>query len=239
MFNIPVTDTQDQTRAVLAAIAAGAGGQALVAEVDPAPWHELQLWLEGGAREAIVPFASVLAAEIPPVAVRLRRDFGALLGLIQTHAILHQAQRDVDKEGRVVATIDDYAAVYDLIVDLMAAGVDASVPATTRETVAAVAALTTQQHPRTGATLRQVAEHLKLDKSSASRRVNAAIKEGFLINGEERKGRSACLEVGEPLPNERATRPSRLLKKACGFCASCPPGMGEGGGDARRRRALR
>jgi hypothetical protein len=208
MFSIPVTDTPAHTGAVLAAIAAGAAGQAQVTEVDPAPWHALQLWIEGGAREAVVPFAGALAAAIPPVAVRLRRDFVALLGLIQTHAILHQAQRDRDGEGRVVAKLDDYAAVHELIADLVATGVGASVPATVRETVAAVAELTARQQPRIGVMLGQVAEYLKLDKSAASRRVAAAIKGGYLVNTEERKGRPACLEFGEPLPGEQEVLPS-------------------------------
>jgi hypothetical protein len=57
----------------------------------------------------------------------------ALLGLIQTHAILHQAHRERDDRGRVVATLDDYAAVYELTADLVAAGVGASVSPTVRE----------------------------------------------------------------------------------------------------------
>jgi hypothetical protein len=208
MFSIPVTDTPAHTGAVLAAIAAGAAGQAQVAEVDPAPWHALQLWIEGGAREAVVRFAGTLAAAIPPVAVRLRRDFVALLGLIQTHAILHQAQRERDDRGRVVAKLDDYAAIYELTADLVAAGVGASVSQTVRETVAAVAELTTRQQPRIGVMLGRVAQHLDLDKSAASRRVAAAIKGGYLVNTEERKGRPACLELGEPLPGEQEVLPS-------------------------------
>jgi hypothetical protein len=56
--------------------------------------------------------------------------------------------------------------------------------------------------------LGQVADYLKLDKSAASRRVSAAIKGGFLVNSEERKGRPACLELGEPLPGEQEVLPS-------------------------------
>jgi hypothetical protein len=50
MFSIPVTDAPAHTHAVLAAIAAGAAGQAQASVVDPAPWHALQLWIEGGPR---------------------------------------------------------------------------------------------------------------------------------------------------------------------------------------------
>ena len=128
MFSIPITDTPSHTRDVLAAIAAEAAGRTRSGDIDVARWHALQIWLEGGEHRAVIPYAGQLAAAIPPVAVRLRRDFGALLRLIQTHAILHQAQRERDEEGRVVATLADYAAVYELTVDLVATGAGASVP---------------------------------------------------------------------------------------------------------------
>ena len=37
----------------------------------------------------------------------IRRDFMTLLNLIRAHAILHQATRERDDRGRVVATLDD------------------------------------------------------------------------------------------------------------------------------------
>ena len=42
------------------------------------------------------------------VAVRLRRDFSVVLSLIKAHAILHQATRERDADGRIVATLADY-----------------------------------------------------------------------------------------------------------------------------------
>ena len=55
---------------------------------------------------------------IPAVAVRLRRDHQALLSLIRTHAILHQATRTRDDAGRIIATLDDYREVYALVLDV-------------------------------------------------------------------------------------------------------------------------
>jgi hypothetical protein len=223
MFTIPVTDTPEHTRDVLAAIGAEAMGQRQTSTVDPGPWHALQERIESSGRVSVVPFADKLAAAIPPVAVRLRRDFGAILRLVQTHAILHQAQRKLDEQGRVIATLDDYAAVFELTADLVASGVGASVPPTVRETVAAVAELTAQQQPRIGVMQSRVRERLGLDKSSVSRRVAAAIKSGFLVNSEERKGRPACLELGEALPDECEVlpRPEALRQpwRCCGGCA--------------------
>ena len=57
--------------------------------VDLPPWLALHSWLEGAEHRVAIPFAADLAERIPPVAVRLRRDFGQLLALIRAHAILH------------------------------------------------------------------------------------------------------------------------------------------------------
>ena len=63
----------------------------------------------------------------PPVAVRLRRDFDPVLGLIEAHARLHRATREQDSEGRIVATFDDYAVVRALVIDLLSEGLQVSV----------------------------------------------------------------------------------------------------------------
>jgi hypothetical protein len=119
LLSIPVTDTRDQTKAVLHSLASEAGA----AGADLGPWHALQAWLEGGPRAVTIPWAPALAELVPPIAVRLRRDFGAVLTLIRAHALLHQATRERDDAARIVASLDDYAAVRELVADLVADGV--------------------------------------------------------------------------------------------------------------------
>jgi hypothetical protein len=109
-----------------------------------------------------------LVEEIPPVAVRLRRDVGMLLTLIRTHSVLHQATRKRDEKGRVIAEMTDYTAVYNLIADLVADGVGATVTREIRETIAAVQELAVGDRP---VSVVELARRLKLDKSSVSRRV--------------------------------------------------------------------
>lgn len=70
----------------------------------------------------VIPYASALAERIPLAAMRLRRDFGQLLALIRARAILHQATRERDGEGQILATLEDYAVVRTLVVDLIAEG---------------------------------------------------------------------------------------------------------------------
>src|SRR4029453_17711437 len=96
LLSLAVTDTPEQTRAILRAIA-----ESRVDTVDPGPWIALQHWLAHAEHRVVIPYASALAERIPPVAVRLRRDFGQLLASIRSHAILHQATRERDGEGQI------------------------------------------------------------------------------------------------------------------------------------------
>ena len=146
LLSLTVTDTQEQTRAVMAALAEEAREHA----PDLVGWHALQIWLESAEHRVSIPYAGKLAELIPPVAVRLRRDFGALLNLIRAHAILHHATRERDADGRIVATIEDYAAVRKLVADLVSEGIEATVPKTVRETVEAVKGLREELEGRAG-----------------------------------------------------------------------------------------
>jgi hypothetical protein len=158
LLSLTVTDSAEQTRAVLLAQA----GEA--AELEAEAWHDLQAWLADQPNRVVVPYASDLAAAIPPVAVRLRRDFPAVLALVRAHAVLHQANRERDQLGRIVASLADYAEVRVLVADLVAEAAEQTVPDTIRETVSAVAGLVAGgcETPIT-----RVAERLGLEKSTA------------------------------------------------------------------------
>ena len=126
MLAIPVDDTREQTRMVMQAIAVEDGRK-----LDLSEWHTLQHWLADGERRVTVPFAGYLADNVPPLAVRLRRDFAAILGLVRAHALPHRATRDVNENGWIVATVEDYAAVRELVNDLISEGISATVRTTT------------------------------------------------------------------------------------------------------------
>ncbi len=208
LISLPVTDTQAQTAAVMDVLAEGAG-----APIDHTPWHALQTWLMTKEHRVVIPYARTLAGKVPPIAVRLRRDFGALLNLIRAHAMLHQNSREKDAQGRIVATVEDYAAVRELIADLVAEGVEATVAATMRETVIAVRASLGGVADAT-VSVTTVARHMKLDRSAVSRRINAAIDRGYLKNLEEKRGQPARICLGDVLPEDADVLPSAdsLLK---------------------------
>lgn len=215
LLSLTVTDTAEQTRAIL---------QAQASEIEPEPyaevrWHELQEWLAEQDNRVAIPYAGELASLIPPVAVRLRRDFPAVQSLIRAHAVLHQATRERDQGGRIVAAIDDYAVVRELVADLVAEAAERTVPDTVRETVAAVAAAVAEGVARgvaeTETTVTAVAERLSLDKSAALRRVKVATDRGYLRNLEDRRGRPARLVLGEPLPEQQDVLPDPEGLQGC------------------------
>jgi hypothetical protein len=160
-----------------------------------------QVVLAGLAELLPIVLEQHLAALIPPVAVRLRRDFGALLNLIRAHALLHQASRGRDAEGRIVATIEDYAAVRELVADLVSEGIEATVPATVRETVEAVKRLRENSNGEP-VTVAELARELKLDRSAVSRRVRNAKDRGYLRDLEENQRKPSRLILGDELPDD-------------------------------------
>lgn len=160
----------------------------------------------------MIPYARCLAELVPPVAVRLRRDFGALLMLIRAHALLQQGSRVRDDEGRVVATILDYEIIRGLVAELIAEGVEATVPPVVRDTVEAVARLAGEG----GVSLTRLAAELDVDKSAASRRWGAARRLGYLKNLEDKRGRPARLTLADPLPDDvEVLPPPELLADRC------------------------
>ena len=203
MLSLTVTDTQEQTRAVMAALAEEAGE----ATPDLATWHAFQVWHMSAEHRVWIPYARKLADLIPPVAVRLRRDFGALLNLVRAHALLHQASRERDDEGRIVATIEDYAAVRELVVDLVGEGVETTVPKTVRETVEAVKILR-EQSKGEPVTVAELARKLKLDRSTVSRRARSAKDRGYLRDLEDNPRKPSRLVLGDALPDDVQILPS-------------------------------
>src|SRR5262249_17362187 len=183
-----------------------------------------------GARRGVVTRAPAVQHKIPPVAVRLRRDFGMLLSLIRPHALLHRETRDKDDQGRIVATTADYVAIKHLVEKLFAEGIEATVPATVRETVEAVRkCLAAGGRGQTAdgdptVSLTALAKKLKLDKNSVHHRVKKAIVAGYLANQETRKGKAAQIVLAEALPEEIEVLPDPAVLECWSHYGGDVPG---------------
>jgi hypothetical protein len=178
------------------------------AGIDYEPWRDFQRWLAAGNCEVVIPFAEKLARLIPPRSVRLRRDFTQILLAIKAHALLHRQHREVDERRQITATMDDYRSVHSLMNALIAESSGAGIRPGLQETTEAVT-LATEGLPSTdGATAQAVGKILKLDKSTARRRLVAAAHEGLIVNLEIRRGQPGRyrvtgqkIEVEEVMPD--------------------------------------
>jgi len=207
-----INDTPEQTKNILRAIARKEDG----IESDSVNfdlWHALHEWLNISNHTVYIPFVNELAEEIPPVAVRLRRDFTLILNLIRSHAILHQANRETDERGRLIATIDDYAVVRELVSNVVSDGVGATVDKRVREVVVAVQNIRDEGNEH--ATTQQLCNKLQLHKSTISRRVLLALKEGYLVNADNKARKPYKLILGEPLPDEVEILPAPDKLRCC------------------------
>ena len=223
MLSWYVGESHQQTAAVMAGLAARAAGFD-VAPLELSVWHDLQHWIALGPNDAVIPFAPQIVAEIKPLMVRFRRDVGSLLSFIKASALLHQAQRQVDAQGRVIATIADYALAYPIFSRVMAQSSGKGVPDNVRAVVKLIAEragsagtkATNGKFQRIAASgpgtevvisSEQIGTATGIGKSAAYRAILAALDLGFLINNETRRGKSFRLVLKHDVDD---VRPSLL-----------------------------
>lgn len=172
--------------------------------MDVEAYHAHQQILAMESPQVVIPFAEELAQACKPVSLRLRRDFKNVLALIKTHALLHAHLRQRDEENRIVAILEDYAVVYELVADILNDSADEAVPEDVRRTVETVSEL----HARDGKApnIKEVARSLGVHHSTASRRVSKAVSLGFLKKSAKADRQEATLTLGRPLPDEEEGR---------------------------------
>lgn len=212
IISVTVVDTREQTQEVLLQIA-NEDWQ----EVDVKRWMALQEYIALDSPNVKIPYAGKLASLTVADALRMKRDFKALINLIKAHALLHQHNREKDEQGNIIAALEDYAIVKEIVGLFIAEAVESAVPNTIRETVQAVQTLLSQNPGQEDmfrgsepyyVQLQDIASKLVLDPSSAARRVRAACEAGYLVNLEARLGRPAKIRLGNPLPEDQEVLPS-------------------------------
>jgi len=151
--------------------------------------------------KVVVPFAGELAKAMTKMALapRILRDFQRLLSLIKSVAIIRHHWRQTDNEGRLVATLDDYETVRELVNDMY---IDSNTGASSdvRALVEAVKGLDAIRGDSERITNTTLAKYLGTGVKQAERRAKRAIKQNWLVNREQRKYHPADYAPGEPMP---------------------------------------
>jgi len=211
MFEVAVSDDESQTRAIMREQARRVSGQPLPTR-DVDEFHSLQRWMGLQKHpEPIIPFAPELSELIPANQVRLRRDLPKIFTFIKTSALLHQCQRQRDADGRLICTFEDYATVRELLSPIFDAVLSDGVTPAIRETVEAV--------PVSGEVSQaDLSSILSVSKQTVSYRVPKAVKGGWLVNNEQRKGHPARLARGTPLPEEKPALPTMAAVMEASNC---------------------
>ena len=209
VFTLDVPDDPDQLRQALIT-----QGQMEIEEAaDPDPALILyQAYLQVGAPwDVVIPFAPDLSREIGKsiASPRLLRDFSRLLSLIKAVTVLRHQQRRKDAKGRLIAEVEDYATVYELVKGMYEASVTGATERV-RDLVQAVGKLNGSGGD--GVTVTQAAKHLVIHKVAASRAVRTACTHGWLVNNEKRRGYPASLVLGEPLPDRTGLPAPQVLE---------------------------
>jgi hypothetical protein len=207
LFSLEPNDSPGHIRT---ALEAQANNELLgVGDPDPA-LIAFQEYLQALAPwEVTIPFVGELAAGIgkQASAPRILRDFARLNSLIKSVAVLRHSHRKLDSKGRIIAEIEDYQVVYDLVGQMYETTITGASIAV-REVVQAVFEI------GENCTAADLASHLTVNKSTAWRRARAAIRNGWLINTETRKGYPASLKLGDQLP-EKIGLPSPERLRGC------------------------
>lgn len=110
-------ETEEQTERIVRSIAKHHAGSNAAIEIEPIllRHHAAQRMIQ--SMPVKVPFADKLGAAFGYTKVESRRAFPLLISAITAVALLHQKQREVDSNGRLIATLDDYATARNLFGD--------------------------------------------------------------------------------------------------------------------------
>jgi Bifunctional DNA primase/polymerase, N-terminal/Primase C terminal 1 (PriCT-1) len=175
-------------------------------EPDLGEWHALDRWLAANKRPVVIPWAAALAGFDLAGPPRLRRDISNLLALARANALLHQATREIDGGGRIVADLDDYRVVVELLSDALAIATDKAVREGVRRVVEAVSRLRGDGDVER-VTLRRAAAAAGASPSTTHHDAHEALDRGYLANRSSTRGRFD-LDLGDPLPEQHQFLPT-------------------------------
>lgn len=199
-FTLECSDSAEQIAAALGAQARRELGETNNSNNDAMIAFQAYLQLKAPWK-VLVPFAPKLAEAMGkmPAAPRILRDYARLISLIKVIAILRHHNRQTDDSGRIIAQVEDYETIRTLIGEMYVES-STGAAANVRQIVDIVEKLTHAKSDNESITNTVLAKQLGIGIKQVTRRAKKAMRQGWLINEEQRKSYPADYAIGEPMP---------------------------------------
>ncbi|WP_341839423.1 hypothetical protein [Chitinophaga caseinilytica] len=177
VFLVAVDESAEQTAKILAYQNRVAAGIASQGEEERAKAQVRNLVRALEPLGVVNPFAGKL--RLPQQAHKLRRLNDLFLSFVKMVALVHQYQRERDREGRVVAVVSDLAAAVDIMFDSIVLKVD-ELDGSLRQFYEQLKSYLQKQHgkdsERAVFTLREIRHALGVSKTQLFRYVNDLVR---------------------------------------------------------------
>ena len=164
---------------------------------DLQPWLDFQSWLMMDAPYRVrIPFKEAIFAGferwrskfLETAALRVRRDINNIICAVKASTLLHKAQREVDEDGAILATLDDYANVHSAFDDDLA-NLYGKASEKTVAVVRAIEDMGGAEDLSVKVTLRELAKRLGIvSLKTAGVRLMAAVDHGAVEQDDSRTG---------------------------------------------------
>ncbi|MFK7910025.1 MAG: hypothetical protein AB8F34_05415 [Akkermansiaceae bacterium] len=213
-------ESEEQTKAIMQQLAAESMNprDRTAQEKKLEEWLDFHEWISMGSHDVVIPFMLEVEKAIERAPVRLRRDFTQLISLIMVSAIIHQATRETDDDGRLIATLDDYRIVREVIIQsLQISSSDTLEPGQVAILKYVYSVLPDEvkkegkgAHKITSAT---IGREVGIPQQTVSRKIGKLIESGYLKNMETLPKKPMRLKLGDDfndalLEGKEATLPT-------------------------------
>ena len=177
LITTKANESQDQTIAIIKRVFTTNTDP--VAAEEKEKWIALQRWLALDAPYQVsIPYIDAIGDSFDDLAndvgvareypLRARRDATALKAATGASAILHKAQRQLDGNGRIIATLDDYRLAHDVIDPSSADAHHVVIPETALAVVEAIEKLGASWDQPVKVTVRALRDKLGISSTSTA-----------------------------------------------------------------------
>lgn len=173
----------------------------------------LQAWaLASDGLEVSVPFVKALSfcmTKMPSSGTRVHRDFARIVSYIKAVALIRSEHRARDTKGRVIADLEDYAAVRNVLSGAYEA--TTAISGQCRQVIEAAQAVMAARKDDI-ATFKEIRVELERrmpkNRINTRKHLNTAVDKGYLTDRRTRKGTPWIVGIGEEAVPDQSVLPT-------------------------------